>query len=68
MGEIIVYTDYKQKEEGGEIINIPGIKIGSGNAYVQDLMFVEGPSIDIEVFERHIQDTTIHTNSEEKDY
>ena len=31
-------------------------------------MFVEGPSIDVEVFERHIEDTTIHTNTEEKDF
>jgi len=68
VGEIIVYTDYKQVEKDGEMVNVPGIKIGSGNAYVQDLMFVGDVAIDIEEIERHINDTTIHTNSGEKDY
>ena len=44
-GEIIVYTDYGtfQKEVNGRIktILIPGIKIGDGGAYVQDLPFVD---------------------------
>jgi len=48
-GEIIIYDDWKTKtwttEEYGETVtktvNIPGIKIGSGNAYVQDLGFVD---------------------------
>lgn len=48
-GEIIIYDDWKTKtwttEEYGETVTktiyIPGIKIGSGNAYVQDLGFVD---------------------------
>ena len=44
-GEIIIYDDYQTftYENNGETItiNIPGIKIGSGNAYVQDLAFVD---------------------------
>lgn len=68
MGEIIVYTDYKQIEKDGVMIDVPGIKIGSGNAYVQDLAFVEGAAIEAEALERHINDTTIHTNAEEKDF
>ena len=67
VGEIIVYTDYKQVEKDGEMVNVPGIKIGSGNAYVQDLMFVSGSSIDIDFYD-HINNTSIHTNSEEKDF
>ncbi len=44
-GEIIIYDDYKTVEttnQYGEAVTryIPGIKIGSGNAYVQDLQFV----------------------------
>lgn len=49
------------------MVNVPGIKIGSGNAYVQDLMFVSGSSIDIDFYD-HINNTSIHTNSEEKDF
>ena len=39
-GEVIVYTDYKTITEGNVTKYVPGIKIGSGNAYVQDLAFV----------------------------
>lgn len=67
VGEIIVYTDYKQVEKDGEMVNVPGIKIGSGNAYVQDLMFVSGSTIDIDFYD-HINNTSIHTNSKEKDF
>lgn len=42
--EIIIYSDYaqKQKEINGQMvtIDVPGVKIGTGNAYVQDLAFV----------------------------
>lgn len=50
------------------MVDVPGIKIGSGNAYVQDLMFVEGTSVDIDIIKNHIEDTSIHTNEEEKDF
>lgn len=48
-GEIIIYDDYKQipyaVEENGELVtkllDVPGIKIGTGNGYVQDLAFVD---------------------------
>ena len=39
-GEIIIYTDHKTKVVNGETVYIPGVKIGSGNAYVQDLAFL----------------------------
>ena len=38
-GEIIIYDDWKQKEINGKTVNVQGIKIGTGNAYVQDLAF-----------------------------
>lgn len=71
-GEVIIYDDYQiktwQVEESGEIItktkNIPGIKIGDGLAYVQDLPFV-----DEELREKlmaHINNTEIHTTLAEK--
>ena len=45
-GEIIIYDDYKTitviNRYGEEVTrNIPGIKIGTGNAVVQDLGFVD---------------------------
>lgn len=39
-GQIIIYSDYTSKEVNGQTIYFPGIKIGSGNSYVQDLTFV----------------------------
>lgn len=40
-GEIIIYTDHGQiQDDFGHIINVPGIKIGDGSAYLIDLPFV----------------------------
>lgn len=56
------------------MVNVPGIKIGSGNAYVQDLMFVGESTIDIEVqdlkeeVEEHIDNGGIHTTNEERNF
>lgn len=71
-GEIIIYDDYQTKtwqvEEYGEIVtktaNIPGIKIGTGNAYVQDLAFIEGDLR--EKLLNHINNTELHTTLAEK--
>ena len=71
-GEVIVYTDYETKtytvEEYGETvtktIEIPNIKIGTGNAYVQDLGFVDEKTRDILM--AHIQDHDIHVTLQEK--
>lgn len=37
-GELIVYTDYRK--EGNK--DVPGIKVGDGRTYVQDLPFQSG--------------------------
>lgn len=67
-GEIIVYTNYSTKEKivDGEtkIINVPGIKIGDGNAYVQDLPFLDGELRDRLV--EHIEDMDLHVTLGEK--
>lgn len=71
-GEIIVYDDYETKtyttEEYGEqvtkTIKIPNIKIGTGNAYVQDLGFVD--EITREMLLDHIQNMELHTTLQEK--
>jgi len=71
-GEIIIYDDYQVKtwqvEEYGEIVtkteNIPGIKIGDGQAYVQDLPFVDKDLR--EKLMNHINNIDIHTTLAEK--
>lgn len=71
-GEVIIYDDYQiktwQVEEYGEIVtkteNIPGIKIGDGNAYVQDLPFVDEDLRD--KLMTHINNSEVHTTLAEK--
>lgn len=71
-GEVIIYDDYQiktwQVEEYGEIVtkteNIPGIKIGDGNAYVQDLPFVDEDLRD--KLMAHINNNEVHTTLAEK--
>lgn len=71
-GEVIIYEDYETKtytkEEYGEIVTktvqIPNIKIGTGNAYVQDLAFVDEKTRDILL--QHINNQNIHVTLAEK--
>ena len=64
-GEIIIYTDYESKtNEKGEVINIPGIKIGDGQTYGVDLPFVN-ESLRDTILE-HINNSDIHTSALEK--
>ena len=67
-GEIIVYTDYKtiQKTIDGELrnVNIPGIKIGDGQTYVQDLPFIDEELRD--KIMTHINNPNIHVTLQEK--
>lgn len=63
-GELIIYSDYQMVEEDGETRYIPGIKIGSGNAYVQDLAFMG--ERDSEILIAHIHDAIMHTTAAEK--
>lgn len=69
-GEPIVYTDYKQVEnDQGEITNVPGIKIGDGNAYLVDLPFIDDASAQaiFDEFSNHVSNTSIHVSSSEKE-
>lgn len=71
-GEIIVYDDYEVKtytvEEYGETVTktalIPNIKVGTGNAYVQDLAFVDEKTRDMLMV--HINNHDIHVTLQEK--
>ena len=69
-GEVIIYTDYSsyQKEVNGRIktILIPGIKIGDGGAYVQDLPFVDEDLRD--TLMEHINNMDLHVTLGEKTF
>lgn len=66
-GDVIVYTDYETKQiDATHFINVPGIKIGSGNAYLIDLAFVGEKEKDTLL--DHITNTDIHVTLEEKSF
>lgn len=59
-GTIIIYTD-KSQIDGKPV---PGIKVGSGNAYIQDLAFV---SEEIEnILLNHVDNSNVHVSLEDK--
>lgn len=67
-GEIIIYTDYKtitQLVNGVQVTkNVPGIKIGDGNAYVQDLPFIDDELR--EALMAHITNADVHVTLNDK--
>lgn len=65
-GELIVYSDYATRVIDGQTQNIPSIKIGTGNAYVQDLTFMN--ELDSERVINHLANNSIHTTPQEKDF
>lgn len=64
-GSIIVYTDKATKEVDGQTVNIPGIKIGSGNGYVQDLAFVGDETA--AALLSHMEDSEAHITQAERE-
>lgn len=63
-GELVIYTDYQSKEVDGQTVYIPGIKVGSGNGYVQDLAFIS--EAQSSALMDHINNTAVHTSASEK--
>ena len=66
VNEIIIYTDHKQIDEDGVVKDVPGIKIGDGNAYVVDLPFVDEASG--RELEGHINDSVVHITNDEREF
>ena len=60
-GEIVIYTDYEETEDGAPV---PMIKIGDGNAYVADLPFAGGDMR--EELLTHIRDMNKHITDEDR--
>lgn len=65
-GEVIVYSDYHKIIKDGVEIDVPGVKIGSGNAFVQDLAFLG--EYEAGILLEHITDTSIHVTPQEKEF
>ena len=63
VGEIIIYSDHGALTGG---VPVPGIKIGTGNAYVQDLAFLGADTV--EVITAHINDTVAHVTAEKRSF
>jgi len=59
-GELVIYADHKVVDG----IAYPGIKVGSGNGFVQDLAFVGQEEADILL--AHISNAAAHTTAAEK--
>lgn len=59
LGYLYIYSDYKQDSEGN---NIPGIKVGDGNAYLIDLPF------STKLIDEHIANAVIHITQAEREF
>lgn len=58
-GYIYIYSDHQQDSSGNDI---PGIKVGDGNAYLIDLPF------STKLIDEHIADAVAHITSAERDF
>lgn len=64
-GEIIIYSDYDTYTDGsGYVHDIPRIKVGTGNAYVQDLVFADEK--DHQMLIKHVSDAAAHVSAGDK--
>ena len=70
-GEVIIYTDHGQMDDGfGNMIDVPGIKIGDGGAYLIDLPFV-GNDVRYQILQElreHTGNEVIHITQEEREF
>ena len=64
--EIIVYTDKSTKIVDGQSVDVPGIKIGGGNAYVTDIAFVADDVAASLV--THMNNTDVHITAQERQF
>ena len=66
-GMLIVYVDYQSYEdEHGDIVYVPGFKIGDGNAYLIDKPFVG--EADSKLLQEHLEDTGLHIQPGEREF
>ena len=67
-GEIIIYSDRGTVTENNTTVNVPGVKIGDGLAYVVDLPFVGEDQVRAltAIIQMHTSNSDIHVTSEDK--
>ena len=65
-GEIIIYSDYKTIQVDGQDVVVSGVKIGSGNGYVQDLAFLG--DAETKALLTHLSDDTVHLQEGERSF
>ena len=64
-GYIYVYSDHERLEdELGNVIYVPGIRIGDGMAYLKDLPFLSSGLADSLL--KHINNTIVHITAQER--
>lgn len=56
-GAIYIYTDHDIDDSGNDI---PGLKVGDGNAYIPDLPFIDYK------YDQHLADTVSHITAAER--
>lgn len=68
-GEVIVYSDRSSYEQDGNIVYVPGIKIGDGHAYLIDLPFVGGSDVTplLTRLDDHEQNSLVHVSSADRE-
>lgn len=65
-GYIYVYSDYAQTTGfAGQVINVPGIKVGDGTSYLIDMPFAQG-DVNEEV-KNHITNKEIHVSKDDRE-
>ena len=70
-GEIIIYTDAGTMDDGyGNTINVPGIKVGDGSAYLIDLPFVGNDQryAILQELRQHTEDWSIHVSQADRNF
>lgn len=63
---IYVYSDFAETEIDGEIVSVPNIKIGDGNAFLIDNPFITASVEDL--MKMHIDDSSVHISADERDF
>ena len=70
-GELIIYTDHGTiKDDYGNDIKVPGIKIGDGDAYLIDIPFVGDDLCSqlLHELRNHELNSLIHVTQEDRDF
>lgn len=63
---IYVYSDFGETEIDGQVVAVPNIKIGDGNAFLIDNPFITA-SVE-ELLKMHIDDSSVHISADERDF